>query len=195
LVSERAKESHSSATESTVMAQYWITVRRITLSVALFACLALFVVGFAAISRVFGVGGAVALSLLLAPALVIAVRLWRRWPAVHVRELAFLAVLFCVASGGIVFVVRDWYAKGMDELHAEDMKWTEFQRLLRRDRTFQDVKINLNRKHFYWASGTVASEADLDRLKSLASRCGIEGRIDGPFVHSVSLTVRAPPGG
>jgi len=115
---------------------------------------------------------------------------------VHGREFAFLAVAFCVASGGIVLVVRDWYAKGMDERHAEDVKWAEFERLVRRDAAFQDVKINLTRrKHIYWASGTVASEADLDRLKSLASRCGIERNIDGPFAHSVSVTVRAPPGG
>jgi hypothetical protein len=69
--------------------------------------------------------------------------------------------------------------------------WTEFERLMRRDPAFRNVKINLtDRKHIYWASGTVSSAADLDRLRSLASRCGIERRIDGPFEHSAGLTVK-----
>jgi hypothetical protein len=71
--------------------------------------------------------------------------------------------------------------------------WTEFERLMRRDPAFRNVKINLtDRNHIYWASGTVSSQADLDRLRSPASRSGIDRRIDGPFEHSASLTVKAP---
>jgi hypothetical protein len=157
------------------------------------ACLAPFAAASVFVSRVFGLSNALAVSLLLIPPLVIAVRLRRRWPAVRGRELAFLAILLCVSSAGTVFVVWDWYATGMDRYHAEDVKWTEFEQLIRRDAALRDVRVNLTRrKHIYWASGTVASEADLDRLKSLASQCGIGGQLDGPFAHSVSLTVRTP---
>ncbi len=175
------------------MRRFRFTVRRMMIAVAILACLALFVAGFVFVALVFGLPEALALSLLLTPPLVVAVRLRRRWPAVRGRELAFLAILLCVASGGVVFVVWDWYATGMARYHGEDVKWTEFERLIRRDAAFRDVRINLtDRKHIYWAGGTVPSEADLDRLMSLASKCGIQRRLDGPFAHSVSLTVRAP---
>src|SRR4051794_14030794 len=115
------------------MGRAQFTVRRMTIGGGGLACLAFFVVGVTVVSQVFGIRSAAVLSLLLAPALVVAVRLCRRWPAVHGRELVFLAVLFCVASGGIVFLVRGWYANGMDREHAEDVKWAEFEGLLRRD--------------------------------------------------------------
>jgi hypothetical protein len=167
------------------------TVRRIWIAAAILPCLALVVAGFVFVSFVFGLPSASALSLLLTPPLVIGVRLSRRWSAVTVRDLTFLTIVLSVALGGAAFVVWDWYATGMDRDHAEDVKWTEFERVIRRDSAFKDVRINLqDRKHFHWASGTVASEADLDRLVSLASQCGIEQRLDGPFVHSRSVNVR-----
>ena len=170
-------------------AHYAATTIRCSLLVGLGCCVA----GFLAVSRPFGVGAALVVFLLLAPALFVAVRLRRRWPNVRPRELVYLAVLVCIGSGGIVFVVRDWYDKGLQHRHAEDLQWAEFERLLRRDPAFRNVKINLtDRKHIYWASGTIETEADLDRLRSLAAECGIEGRIDGPFVHSVSLKARVP---
>jgi hypothetical protein len=172
-----------------------VKTRRMVIVVVTFACLAPAAAGFVLVSRTFGLSNALAVSLLLIPPLVIAVRLCLRWPDVRGRELAFLAILFSVASGGTLFVVWDSYATGMDRYHAEDVKWTEFERLIRRDPALRDVRVNMTGwKHVYWASGTVASEADLDRLKSLASRCGIGRRLDGPFAHSVSLTVRTQVG-
>jgi hypothetical protein len=165
------------------------------IAVLTLACLAPFAAGFVFVSRVFGLSNALGVSLLLVPPLVTAVRLCLRWPAVRGRELAFLAILLCVASGGTVLVVWDWYAGSMDRYHAEDVKWSEFERLIRRDPALRDVRVNLTgRKHIYGASGTVASEADLNGLKSLASRCGIGRQLDGPFAHSVSLTDRTPDG-
>jgi hypothetical protein len=167
--------------------------RTIMIGLPVLVCVAGFVAGFACVSTVFGVSSAVVLSLLFAPTLAVSMRLFFRWPDVRGRELLFLAVLFSVTVGGAVFVVCDWYSTGMDRLHTEDLKWASFERLLRLDPAFQDVKVNLtDAKHIYWASGTVASDAELDRLKFLASHCGIEGgRIDGPYQDSVSLTVRA----
>jgi hypothetical protein len=176
-----------------LMLRIRFTVRRMWIATAIVAGLALFVAGFVFVSFVFGLPGASALSLLLAPPLVIGLRLRRRRPAQSGRELMFLTILVCVALGGAVYVVWDWYATGMDRDHAEDVKWAEFERVIRRDSAFKDVRINLlDRKHIHWASGTVAAEADLDRLVSLALQCGIEQRLDGPFVHSRRLTVRPP---
>jgi hypothetical protein len=166
------------------------TVRRMWIATAILACLALFVAGFVYVSFVFGLPSALILSLLLAPPLGIGIRFRRRWPAVSSRELTFLTIVLCVALGGVAFVTWDWYDTGMDRFHAEDVKWAEFERLIRQDSAFRDVSINVSRKNTYWASGTVASKADLDRLASLASQCGIKQRLNGPFVHSVSLTVR-----
>jgi hypothetical protein len=165
------------------------------MTVAPLVYLAISMAGCAFISNVFGLSGALALSLVLMPPLVVAVRLRRRWPGVRGRELAFLALLLAISCGGVAYVVRDWYETGMDRYHAEDERWAEFERLLRRDPALRDVRINLtDRYHIYWASGTVASEAELDRLKSLASRCGIDRRLDGPYAHSVSLTVGSSNG-
>lgn len=162
---------------------------------AILLCLAFFAAGFVFIFHEFGLSAALTLSLILAPSLVVAVRLRRRWPAVRGRELAFFALSLAISCGGVAYVVRDWYEAGMDRYHAEDVRWAEFERRIGRDPAFRDVRINMtDRKNIYWASGTVASESELDRLKSLASRCGIERRLDGPFAHSVSLTVGPPNG-
>ena len=172
-------------------------MQRVALSAAVLASAVLLVGGFAFIYRDFGLRGAAVLSIFPALPLVVAVGLRRRWPAVRGREFAFLAILFCVASGGSIFVVRAWYADDLDRDHAEDVRWAEFERRLRRDPAFRDVQIHKSeRKNVHWASGAVDSEADLARLQSLAAECGIEGRrLDGPFLHSVSLTVRGQPGG
>jgi hypothetical protein len=172
------------------------TAQRRALGVAVFASLALLVGGFAFVAQEFGVRSAATLSLLLALPLVIAVHLCRRWPAGRSRELAYLAILFGVASVGGTFVVRVWYADGLDGDHAKDVQWTAFERRLRRDPAFRDVQVHKSeRKNIHWASGTVESQADLARLRSLAAECGIDGPLDGPYAQSVSLTVRRQLGG
>src|SRR5437867_2998970 len=110
--------------------------QRVALNVAVLASAVLLVGGFAFVSWDFGFRGAAVLSLVLALPLVVAVRLRRRWPAVRGRELVFLATLFCAVSGGGIFVVRAWYDDGLDRDHAEDVRWAEFERRLRRDAAF-----------------------------------------------------------
>lgn len=175
------------------MPQFRLAARRMLIASAVLLGLVLFVVGFVSVSSAFGPRAAAGLSLFLLPALVVAVRLHRRWPAVRGREIAYSAVLFIAGMGAIVFVVHDWYDNGMDYRHAEDVQWSEFDRLMREDPAFQNVHITLtNRKHIYYVEGTVPSEADLDRLKSLALSCGIKREpLDGPFTNSISLTVEA----
>jgi hypothetical protein len=160
-------------------------------SLAILAYLIAWAAGFAFVSRVFGLDDAMFLSLIPVFPLIVAIRLRRRWPAVRGTELILLLLLLTIASGGGVFVVRDWFDKGMDHRHAEDVQWAEFGVILRKDPAFKNVEIKKSlRKNIYWVDGVVATEADLDRLQSLATRCGISGRsLDGPFQSSVSLIV------
>jgi hypothetical protein len=107
------------------------------------------------------------------------------------REFAFLTLLLIVAAGGVVGVVRNWYETGMDDRHTEDLKWAKFGQALRKDPSFREVEIQTTEpKHIYWVRGTVTSEADLIRLNSLAIENGITGRLDGPFVSDVSISIK-----
>ena len=159
-------------------------------SLAMIVYIIMWAAGFVFVAQVFGIGGTTILSLIPALPFVVGLKMRRRWPAVRRREFAFLALLLIVATGGVIGVVGKWYETGMDRYHADDVKWAEFGRALRKDAAFQDFEIHLSRKHGYWVSGTVASEADIGRLNSLAIRCGITPPLDGPFVSSVSITVK-----
>lgn len=161
-------------------------------SIAILAYFLASAVGFLYVARVFGLGGAMLLSLIPALPLVVAVRLRRRRPAVRRTELILLLALSVVASGGGIFVVRDWFDKGLDSRRDEDLRWAEFGSALRRDPAFKNVDIKKSlRKDIYWVSGTVATEADLNRLQSLATRFGISRpSLDGPYQSSVSLIVK-----
>lgn len=174
------------------MPELRLATKRTLIALAVLICLAPLVFGFVIVASDFGPRAAsVLFFLFLLPSLVVAVRLHRRWPAVQGREVVYLAVLSCVALGAVVFVVRDWYDKGLQYYHAEDVRWSEFGRLMRRDPAFRNVQIRLtHRKHIYYVEGSVASQADLDRLQSLAIDCGIDRkRLDGPYIHSVSIQV------
>lgn len=164
---------------------------RKAIGVAILVALAVLVVGFAFVSQEFGYYGAAVYSLILVPPLVVAIRLYRKWPSASVRELVFLAVTFFFAIGGAAFILNAWYADGLDRDHAEDVKWDQFEKRVRKDPRFQNVQIHKSeRKNVYWVTGTVESQADLERLRSLAAECEIDRqRLDGPYVHSISLTV------
>lgn len=78
--------------------------------------------------------------------------------------------------------------------YAEKQKWAEFERRVRQDQAFSDIIIQLHRaRETHWASGTVATDSDLDRLRALALDCGIEESIDCPFEDTVSLFVQNIP--
>ena len=123
--------------------------------------------------------------------LIAAFRMRRRWPAVKPSEIVYPIVLISVASGGAYAAVSNWYGYEMHRDHAEDLQYAELERLMREDPAFRHVEIRLSdRKHIYWLEGTVPTDADLKRLYGLAARCRItDRRLDGPFVHSVSLKV------
>ena len=109
-------------------------------------------------SRVFGMGGAIGLSLILVLPFIVAVRMRLRWPAVRGREFAFLLVLFVFVSGGSVFTVWDWYDVGMHHQHARDVKFDELA---------HEAHAVPSYKGRYMIRGTVASQADLERFLAL----------------------------
>lgn len=167
-----------------------------------FVWLALLIASFVYVSRTFGMAPGIAWSVMLALPVVALVRMvwrmvWRmvgRGPAVRVREYVFLAILVACVLSLWVFVVQGAYANGAHLIHAEDVRWSTFERRFSQDPAFRFIQIHkTERKNIHWASGTVATEADLARLKGLAVECGIEGGIDGPYAHSVSVTIA--PGG
>lgn len=162
------------------MPQIRFTVRLMMIAVAI---LALLLGGFVLVLRAFGLPDALRLSLLLTLPLVVAVRLGRRWPAEWTRDLAYLAILLCLVLAVVVLAIRD-------VAHREGVKWAKFEGLIRQDPAFRNVRIRVtDLKDIHWAEGTVTSEEDLARLRLLASRCGINQRLDGPYQYSVSLTV------
>jgi hypothetical protein len=173
------------------MPHFRLSAKPMLIALATLACSAILLAGFIFVASAFGPGSASILVLFLVPPLIVALRLRRRWLTVRGREIVYLVILCCTAVGAVIFVVRDWYDKGMDRSYAEDVQWTKFEHLLRRDQAFRNVTIKLtDRKHIYWVEGTVASEEDLDRLRSLACSCGIKReRLDGPYVDSISLRI------
>ncbi len=126
---------------------------------------------FLFVSREFGVVAAIALSLMPVFPLAVAVRMCLRWPAVRQRELAFLLVLVMIAAGSVVGVVWDWYATGMNRYHAEDLEYAAFSRTVRKDPAFLNVELWVSPKHIFWMRGTLASDPDLARLRTLANQC------------------------
>ena len=167
-------------------------MQRVAFMAATVAFVGFFAGGFALVARDFGLGSAAILLLVLAWPLIVAVRLSRRWSAVRDKELAFLAILFCIAGGASTFLVGTWYDSGLHRRHAEDLSWAEFEVRLRDVPAFRDVRVHKSEgKHIHWVGGVLDSDADLEHLNVLASECGIIGRHrDDRFVPSDSLTVR-----
>jgi len=122
-------------------------------------------------SRVFGIGGAIGLSLILVIPFLVAVRMRRRWPAVRGREYAFLLVLLCFVFGGSAFTVWRWYDSCMDLQHARDVRFEELARVAHAEPAFRDVEFSFTSyKGRYVIRGTVASQADLERFLALCDR-------------------------
>ena len=78
-----------------------------------------------------------------------------------------LLTIALVAVGGIVW---NWYDTGMDREHTEDVDYAEFGRLLHSDHAFQNIELLVSRKHIFLMRGSVATNADRDRLRLLAAQ-------------------------
>jgi hypothetical protein len=152
-------------------------------SLVLLAYLTLSLAGFAFVWRVFGLAAANCLSLIQVLPLIAGIRMRRRWQSLRQREFAYLVTLLVVAVGAVVGLVWAWYAAGLDRQHSSDMELAEFNRLLHKDPAFRDVELEVSPRRWVFSGaqmlsirGTVASQADLDRLKSLAAQYHIQWR-------------------
>ena len=71
----------------------------------------------------------------------------------------------------------------------EEICWNQFERAIHNDPAFRELTVNYFRG-VHWVKGSLNTEQDLDRLISLAEKCGIRDRpLDGPYVHSISITI------
>jgi len=82
----------------------FFTIRRI-LSWGIAAYLVVWAAVLIFVSRVFGTGGAIAMSLILTIPFAIAVRMASSAASVRGREFAFLSILLVVVFGGSAFVI------------------------------------------------------------------------------------------
>ena len=141
------------------------------------AYLIIWAVVFIFVYHVFGIGAAMGLTVILALPFAVALRMFSRWQSLRRQEFAFLFTVGIVAFGATGGLVWNWYDKGMDLRHAKDVEFIEFGRRLQKDPAFRDVELLVSPKEF-WMRGTVTSDADLDRLRSLAAQGHISWDMD-----------------
>jgi hypothetical protein len=127
--------------------------------------------------RVFGMGAAMLLSWMLVLPFLIAVRMRRRWTAVRRREIVRLLVLLVLVSGGgSAFVIWHCYDLGMHNTYRAEVKFGELVRIVGEDPAFRNIELKrIPFKSFHPISqiqGTVASQADLERIRLLCDQYG-----------------------
>ena len=62
-----------------------------------------------------------------------------RWGEVRKSELIMLVILVIIVFAGDTTVIWQWYDLGMDHLHAQTLKYSHFEHLLRGDPAFEKV--------------------------------------------------------
>ena len=134
--------------------------------------LALGIAQFIFLSCTFGNGGAVFISLILAVPLPVAVRLCFRRSSVRGSEVVYLTLLTVFVLGTSGGLIRWSYHNGGDRAHAQDVRFAELTRLVREDPAFGNIELFPGGKYGPEVYGTVASQADRDRLESLVKRHG-----------------------
>jgi hypothetical protein len=149
-----------------------ITPRR-ALSFGIIAYLAVWAGAVVFAYHVFGSGLVIGLSLILVLPFAVAARVCFQRQSIRKRDFVFLSIVTALAIGGSIYVVGYWYDKDMDRVHAADVRFELFTRLAREYPEFHKVEFSRGTtitKDRYQIRGTVASEADLDRLQSLRDR-------------------------
>jgi hypothetical protein len=153
------------------MANVGTTVRRKIVRSVIGVYLAVSLLLFIHVSRVFGPLAAIELLLIPAFALVIAAPIGIRASYVRWSEVACFAVLMIVTAIAVTAILTSWYRTGMDRDYAEDLEDAQLNRLISRDPAFSAVELYVSPKHLFLMRGKVRSDADLRRLRTLASSC------------------------
>jgi hypothetical protein len=132
----------------------------------------MFLLGAAALVRAqFGRAYMIGVSLILAFPLAVAFDLIRRGAEAQRRELLYLLALTIAAGGSALAVTWNAHRMGVDREHAKHEEYACFLRNVRENRAFDAVDLYVTPKDIFWMRGSVATDADLARLESLAARC------------------------
>lgn len=141
------------------------------LTLAIIVYFVAWLVIFTFTSCVFGSLSSIKLSIIVVLPLAIAARMRTRWSTMQGRGLSYFFILVIVVFVTVVGVVWNWYSTGMDRYHNEDVEYKRFAYIMRKDPSFCQVNIYVSRKHVFWLRGTVATDADLARLRALEGQC------------------------
>jgi hypothetical protein len=140
-----------------------------------------------ATASTFGIGFAFGLSLVLVIPFLVAMRLWFRWSIVQKRELVYLSLLTFACGVTSLFLFARWLDMGFGSAHAADVQFDRLIWAASNDPAFRDVRFERipfkSTWSTYYISGTVSSEVDLARLRSLADEYGFPLRRGGTTRH------------
>ena len=166
------------------------TISSTARNVFLFAILAYLILWVAVLVflwQMFGAVFSLILSVLVGFPLVIALWMYPRFQSVKKREWIFLLILFCFAFLGSVYVIFDNFQHGLHLRHAEHLRRARLADFLHEDPAFENVKLVDDGK-FCSFEGTVATEADLERLRSLITQYDVDWML---FLVEVKATLPA----
>lgn len=133
--------------------------------------------------------------------LIVALLIRFQRPSVQPFELFVLALILGLSLAGTRKVLGEFYSRGkygnppqwllLEPPTSEAVEWATFEREMRGEPAFDHLVI-----HFFrgvrWVEGPLRTEADFDRLMSLARTHGVltgREKLDGPYRHSISITV------
>ncbi|MBN1395689.1 MAG: hypothetical protein JW959_11755 [Pirellulales bacterium] len=118
-------------------------------------------------------GAVVLMSITAVPALV-ALRMLLRTAEVKKREWVFLAVLTLFVLGSGLYTIGYWVDIGLADNHASNSRFRELTACAKKDSAFSNIefsRIEFKVGHdLFEIRGTVPSQADLERLKSLCDK-------------------------
>ena len=177
---------------------------KVSLAAHLFsAAIIAYVIGWVAefvfITRVFGLNNSIALSFISVLPFIYSVYMRSRWKSLRAGDWRLLLLVSTVSTVATSGFVNRWYESGWHYRPGtwtfntppsqKDLTWNEFKKELRKDPTFKNIT-PYDSRGVYWLEGSLKSEADLDRMITLAKKCEINReRLDGPYQHSISITI------
>jgi hypothetical protein len=137
-------------------------------SLAIILYLIVFGALFVFVSHVFGPGAAIFLSLIPLFPLIIAIRMRKKWLTLKGREFVYLGILLIITFCAVPGLIWYWYDLGMDHWYAKHLERVQFVHILHNDPAFLNLKLIESKGGLL--DGTVPTDADLERLKSILSQ-------------------------
>jgi len=123
---------------------------------------------------------------------------------VRLSEVACLAILMIGTASAAIAIRASWYRTGFGRISRRRLGVRSVESIISRDPAFSAVELYVTPKHLFSMRGKVRSDADLGRLRALASSChrilwndavevsstksGAQGRNDQTRVHGRPMT-------